>query len=516
MVPVGSSTNRWMAVLVQLSGNLHHTQAASESAGAMMFTIGAIHQVPAGRPMDIEPRTTIPTTEAVRPSTSPTGPRRRLLGGVAFAILGVLVLAGAFAGGALAERSGLLTVGATPPAPSDAPPSAPGTEATPDPADGTPGVDPSLPPLSEEEARALFQEAWDLVHERYVGRDELDERALAYGAIEGLTDAVGDRGHTGFETPTERELSNDALQGTYVGIGIYVDEHDDGIRVAGVIPRSPAAAAGLDVGDVIVGVNGRSIDDLSLSEGGRLIRGPEGTSVTLEVDPAGPPEPRDIRLTRASIDVPTVEWAMVPGTDVAHVRILQFSTGATDALEQALSAAKEAGARQVLLDLRGNPGGYVSEAVGVASQFLASGVVYQTEEADGRRTPAAVQPGGLWTEGPLVVLVDRSTASSAEIVASAIQDADRGTVVGEETFGTGTVVAEFALKDGSALRIGTVRWLTATGREIWHEGLEPDVPATLPEGVAPLSPSDVEELEPGEVDDMEDAILRRALDELQG
>lgn len=430
-------------------------------------------------------------------------------------VVSIALLLGGFVGGVLAERGGYLV--APPPSVAPSVPGLPSSSPTPGGSPGptvSPSAAPSLPPMSEEEALDLFRQAWDLIHEQYVGRDELDDRALAYGAIDGLTNAVGDTGHTGFETPIERETSNDALQGRYVGIGIYVDEDEDGIRVAGVIPRTPAARAGLRVGDVIIEVNGTSLDDLPLSEAARLIRGPEGTSLTIEVDPAGPPEPREIRLTRESIDVPTVEWAIVPGTDVAHVRILQFSSGAAEALGGALDAAKARGAGRVLLDLRGNPGGFVNEAVGVASQFLASGVVYQTEDADGKRTPAPVQPGGRWTHGPIVVLVDRSTASSAEIVASAIQDAGRATIVGEATFGTGTVLAEFPLKDGSALRIGTVRWLTASGRALWHEGLDPDIEATLPEGIAPLSPPEVEALSPDAIDDVEDVVLLRGLREL--
>jgi len=443
--------------------------------------------------------------------------RRRALPPAATALGAVVLLLVAFSGGVLAERAGLLTVAAGTPAPAapTAPPVAPTGAPDPSAAPGaSASAEPSLPPLSEEEAFRLVQQAWDLIHEQYVGRDELDERELAYGAIDGLADAVGDVGHTGFETPDERVTRNDALQGTYVGIGIYVDDHEDGIRVAGVIPRTPAARAGLGVGDVILAVNGTSLDDLSPAEAGRLIRGPEGTSLTLEVDPAGPPRPRPVRLTRQSIDVPTVEWAMVPGTDVAHVRVFQFSSGATEALKAALAGAREKGAGRVLLDLRGNPGGYVSEAVGVASQFLASGVVYQTEDAEGTRTPSNVEPGGLWTDRPVVVLVDRSTASSAEIVASAIQDADRGIVVGEPTFGTGTVLAEFPLEDGSALRIGTVRWLTADGREIWHLGLEPDVTATLPEGVSPISPTELEDLTAAEVREVDDVVFLRGLQEL--
>lgn len=398
------------------------------------------------------------------------------------------------------------------PAVSPAPSAAPSTPATDPSPPASAGPSPSAPADGDE--FALIEQAWQLLHEKYVGRADLDDRELAYGAIRGLTDAVGDTGHTSFQSPEELQASEDALEGEYVGIGTYVDEHDRGLRVAGVIPRSPAARAGLEVGDIILEVDGTSLEDLTIDQAGDLIRGPEGTSLTLEVDPVGPVESETVTLERASIVIPTVEWAIVPGSDIAHVKVLQFSAGATDRLKEALEAARERGARKALLDLRGNPGGYVSEANGVASQFLASGVVYLEEDADGKRTPSEVQPGGVWTDLPVVVLVDASTASSAEIVASALQDAGRATVVGERTFGTGTVLARFDLADGSALRIGTIRWLTPKGRAIWHEGVEPDVSAALPEGVAPLSPEEVGALTPTELGASVDGPLREALTRL--
>ena len=174
---------------------------------------------------------------------------------------------------------------------------------------------------------------------------------------------------------------------------------------------------------------------------------------------------------------------MIPGQDVAMIRLDQFSTGATKGIEDAITKAKDAGAKKIVLDLRGNPGGYVNEAIGVASQFVGDGIVYQSVDRSGVEKDVPVQPGGLATKIPLVVLADGNTASSAEIVTGAIQDADRGKVVGEKTFGTGTVLGRFNLSDGSALSIGVERWLTRDGRPIWHEGLEPDVKVALPDNV---------------------------------
>ncbi|HEX6868978.1 MAG TPA: S41 family peptidase, partial [Candidatus Limnocylindrales bacterium] len=158
------------------------------------------------------------------------------------------------------------------------------------------------------------------------------------------------------------------------------------------------------------------------------------------------------------------------------------------------------------------PGGYVNEAVGIASQFLREGVVYVERNAQGEKTPHEVTPDGVAYDLPLAVLVDGDTASSSEILSGALQDAGRATVVGETTYGTGTVLGEFVLSDGSALRIGTVEWLTPSGRRIWHEGIAPDVTVSLPEGAEPVDPSDLRSMTAAGVASMTDAPLAKALE----
>jgi carboxyl-terminal processing protease len=169
-----------------------------------------------------------------------------------------------------------------------------------------------------------------------------------------------------------------------------------------------------------------------------------------------------------------------------------------------------------VLDLRANPGGYVNEAVGIASQFVGEGTAYRSVERDGEEKEVPVEGGGLWTELPLAVLVDGETASSAEIVTGAIQDAKRGTVVGEQTFGTGTVLGRFDLADGSSLRIGVERWLTRSGRPIWREGLVPDVSVPLADDVALVWPDDLREMTAKELAASSDAQLLKALELLRG
>ena len=221
-------------------------------------------------------------------------------------------------------------------------------------------------------------------------------------------------------------------------------------------------------------------------------------------------------ITRRKFDLPLVSWAMAPGTTVAVIRLDQFATGATKGVQDAITKAKSAGATALVLDLRGNPGGYVSEAIGVTSQFVADGIVYQAIDASGEEKDSPVEPGGLATDIPLVVLADGGTASAAEIVTGAIQDAGRGKVVGEKTFGTGTVLGRFDLADGSSLRIGVERWLTRAGRPIWHEGLVPDVTVALAADAQPVGPDELRDMTAAQLAASSDAQLRKALQLAEG
>ena len=438
-----------------------------------------------------EPITPGPTT-APSVQTTPSAPTAAGQGGRA-ALIGSFVALALIATFSLGIGVGRLTLS----------PSA--LNGSPDPA--------SAPAPSAPTEFGLIKEAWDTIHQQYVAKDELDDQQLIYGAIEGLTQAVGDTGHTDFMTPEERAERNDALSGSYVGIGVRIDESDVGMpRIVSVFKGSPAEGAGLQPDDLIVAVDGRKTVDRPIDEVAGWVRGEAGTSVELTIRHGNDGAERTVPIVRADVPIEPVTWAMVPGTKTALVRLEQFSSGATDEMLKALQAAKDAGADRLVLDLRGNPGGYVNEAVGIASQFLASGIVYIERNAANERTEHPVTPGGIATDLPLVVVVDGDTASSSEIVSGAIQDAGRAKVVGETTFGTGTVLGEFSLSDGSALRIGTVEWLTPDGRRIWHEGIAPDVPVTMPEGVVPLSPDDVRALTPSEVAAMKDAQLAKALE----
>ena len=362
---------------------------------------------------------------------------------------------------------------------------------------------------------ALIEEAWRAIHDNYVDAANLDDRALSYAAIRGMTEAVGDAGHTSFLTAEEVKASDQSLSGTFVGIGVQLSGDDTRPTVGAVIPNTPAEEAGLRRNDRILAVDGRTTEGEAIDQTVARVRGPEGEPVTLTIGRTGVAD-FDVTIVRRRFDLPLVSWAMVPGRQVALIRLDQFATGATKALKEAIIAARDAGATALVLDLRDNPGGYVTEAIGVTSQFLSEGLVYQAIDASGKQKDGKVEEGGVATDIPLVVLANGETASSGEIVTGAIQDAGRAQVVGEKTFGTGTVLGRFDLADGSSLRIGVERWLTRAGRPIWHEGLDPDVPVALAETAAPLRPEELLDMTAAGLSASQDDQLLRALELLLG
>jgi carboxyl-terminal processing protease len=357
---------------------------------------------------------------------------------------------------------------------------------------------------------SLLDQAYALLRANYVDPAGLDTTTLVQGAIRGLMDAVNDPGHTGYLTPQEVAARDASLAGTFVGVGAVLDIRNNATTVVRVLPNSPAEKAGLKSGEVILKVDGTPVAGLAIEQVVVKVRGPVGTPVTLDLQELDGSE-RTLTIIRAQIDLPLVSWALAPGSHDAVIRLESFSTGAAKALVDAIKAAKAAGAVGIVLDLRANPGGYVNEAIDVASQFLASGVVYISQDRSGRQVPHEVAGGGIATTIPLVLLVNGQTASSAEIVTGAIKDAGRATIVGETTYGTGTVVGTYPLADGSAVTIGTERWLTPKGHAIWREGLTPDQTVALAQGVNFLVPDDFSTLGSGGIAGSSDAQLQAAL-----
>lgn len=363
------------------------------------------------------------------------------------------------------------------------------------------------------ESVALYAEALETVDEDYVGQEDIDPKKQTYGAIEGMIETLEDEGHTRFLSPEEIEQSRQGLSSTYVGVGIKLNDKDGEVVVTSPIDDSPAEDAGIESGDVLVAVDGESVQGENIKEIGDKVRGPEGTEVGLTM--LRDEEERDFNVERAELEVSAASWSLIPGTDVAHLRLTSFSENSAEKLAEATAEARAAGAERFVLDLRDNSGGLVSQAEDVAAQFLPAGsTVFIRKEADAEQEATYVPDGNEPLDAPLAVLVNEGSASSAEIVAGALRDNERARVVGETTFGTGTVLDEYSLSDGSAILLGIAEWLTPSGDFIRESGIEPDVEVTLKEGQEPHTPEESTDLSKEEVFD-QDAQLERAFAVLQ-
>jgi carboxyl-terminal processing protease len=370
--------------------------------------------------------------------------------------------------------------------------------------------------LDEEDRKSLtlYAEALDTVRNNYVDQRDIDPKKETYGAIRGMLETLGDDGHTRFLTPEERKQNDQSLSGTYVGIGVQLETKNGEVVVAAPIDGSPAEKAGISSDDVLVAVDGESVKGDDVSEVVQKVKGPEGTRVELTVRHEG--EKRRYDLQRAEIDSPVASWALIPGTHVAIVLLSSFSDDSAQELRNSFEEAKAAGARRFILDLRNNPGGRLDQAVEIAGFFLEpESVVYIRKDASGEREEITVEGDPESTDAPLAVLVNQDSASSAEILAGALRDNGRAPVVGETTFGTGTVLTEFVLRDGSSILLGVAEWLTPDGDFIRETGITPDVRVPLAEGAEPITPDEARDLSRDEILGR-DAQLRTAYEKLKG
>lgn len=360
----------------------------------------------------------------------------------------------------------------------------------------------------------VFWQVWNIAHRHFVDQEALDDTRLTYGAINGLIRALGDEGHTRFLTPEEVSQQRTNISGKFSGIGARVGLEDGLPVIIAPFDGSPAQQSGVKAGDIIIEVDGQDVTGLSLSDTVERIRGEIGSTVVLTVFRPDVNESLEISIVRDEIKVPAASWAMAPGTNVALIRLSQFNANLNDNIQEVVKEAKAAGATQFVLDVRNNPGGLLEQAVKVTSQFLKDGNVLLQEDADGNREAFAVIEGGVATDIPVAVLINRGSASSAEIFAGAIQDHNRGTVIGETSFGTGTVLRPFELDDGSALLLGTSQWLTPNGRLIRKQGIEPDITVELPVGTDLIAPLELEELSVADLLSSDDTQLLKALEVL--
>ncbi len=374
---------------------------------------------------------------------------------------------------------------------------------------------PDTVPADAASGFRLMAEAWNTIQRHYVDRTALVPTRLTYGAIRGMVDALGDTGHSRFLTPEMVRNERGLIEGAFEGVGAELQMEHNQVVIVAPFDDSPAQRAGLRPGDIILKVNRAPVAGLALDHVVRRITGPAGTTVQLTIMTPSLARTRDVELVRRRITLHNVTWHRLPGTRVAHVRIASFSKGVSEDLEKALKEIHHERLGGLILDLRNDPGGLFDEAVHTASQFLASGDVLLERDTTGEVTPVPVRGGGVALRIPLVVLINNGTASAAEIVAGALKDGRRATLVGETTFGTGTLLKPFSLSDGSAILLASKEWLTPAGHLIWHKGISPDVAVSLSPDVSVLIPETERGMTPADLRSSADAQLLRALDLVQ-
>ena len=324
-----------------------------------------------------------------------------------------------------------------------------------------------------------FWETWNLLHDDFVNQP-LDDVALMQGALNGMIATLDDQ-HTSYMTPEQFSTLNEDLSGQFEGIGASLekDEDDGSFIIISVFDNSPAQQAGLLPDDRLIAVGGEDIRDLDAAALISWVRGPAGTPVVLTVRRSGVQGTIDITVVRGVIQLDDVNWKIV-GDDIGYLRLTQFSTSSHDNLRTSLQEGLAQNPSGLVLDMRGNPGGLLNSAIDIASEFVASGAVLIEQRGDGNERIYRSNEQGLATEIPLVVLVDGGSASASELVAAAIQDYERGIILGETTFGKGTIQSWSGLSDGGGVRIPFARWLSPQGRWIHEVGLQPDVYIYVP------------------------------------
>ncbi len=325
----------------------------------------------------------------------------------------------------------------------------------------------------------LLWEVWEIVQEDFDGQLPPEDE-LTYAVIRGLLESLDDE-YTRFTPPEAAELVRERMEGTFEGIGAFVRENDEGLtEIVRPMDGQPADQAGLQSGDVVIGVDGESVTDRTLDEVIALIRGPEGTDVTLTIRREGV-EPFDVTITRAFIEIPIVESEMLE-EGVAYVHLTSFSANAEEQLAGALEELLAQNPEGLILDLRDNPGGFLDQSIAVADLFLPEGVVlYERSRTQDIDEVYRSETGGIAEEIPLVVLINQGSASASEIVAGAIRDQDRGVLIGETTFGKGSVQLTHTLSDGSELRVTIARWYLPSEQSIDGNGIAPDIEVETPE-----------------------------------
>lgn len=322
----------------------------------------------------------------------------------------------------------------------------------------------------------IFWDAWKTVTDKYVGRKTIDPQKMVYGAVEGMVASLKDP-YTSFFTPDQSKMLEDDINGSFTGIGAEIGFKKGILTVIAPLKDSPAKKAGLQASDKILKIDGVSTGELALEAAVTKIRGERGTKVVLNILREGFTEPRDFSITRDTITVPLVELRMERG-GIAYIQLFNFLGDVDSEFQKVARQATAQGAKKVVLDLRNNAGGFLDSAIETASFFIPEGEVVAIEDfgnTGDTRNEFRSKGYRYFQKMPVVVLIDGGSASAAEIVAGALKDARHVPLVGEKTFGKGSVQEVVNLSNGTSIKITVAKWLTPSGASIHEQGIEPTI-----------------------------------------
>ncbi|MDO8570686.1 MAG: S41 family peptidase [Candidatus Daviesbacteria bacterium] len=337
----------------------------------------------------------------------------------------------------------------------------------------------------------LFWQTWNLLSLKYINNKSIDPQKLYYGAIQGMVAAVGDP-YTVFLPPEAQKSTKEQLGGAFNGVGIQLGYNKDKrLVVIAPLKDTPADKAGVKAGDLIIEINAKDTANLSLPEAVSLIRGQKGTSVKLALYRENESKPRDVTLVRDTIVVKTVEYSLKTtksGKNIALIRVSSFGEKTKSEWDAIITEILAQNPQGIIIDVRNNPGGFLDASVYLASEFLNGGKVVMQEDGQGTKQDLQVTRTGQMLTIPLVILINKGSASASEILAGAIQDRKRGTLIGDQSFGKGTIQSSEDLPENTGIHITTAKWLTPLGRWIHDVGLTPDMKVEIPTDWTPAKP----------------------------
>jgi carboxyl-terminal processing protease len=366
----------------------------------------------------------------------------------------------------------------------------------------------SSPPANSQYDYSILNDIVSILDRDYVKPDNLDPQTLYEAAINGLLNSLNDSGTYYLDPQTYK--ATDPPSGTFEGIGATISQQGNDIVVVSPIKNTPAEAAGIKAGDIILAVDGESTKGWNTEKTVAKIRGPKGTQVTIRVRHADTQQEEELTITRAPIQVESVSTEAPPQgmtnsagqvvNGIGYIRIREFTARTPQELQDAINQVQSNGAKAIVLDLRGNPGGLLNAVISVADMFLDKGTIVTQRNKDGREQSYTAKPG-VATNLPVVILQNKFSASASEVLAAALHDNGRATIVGDVSFGKATVNIARELKDGGVMFVSIAQWLTPNGSLIDKAGIQPDVS---------VIPTD------SDIDQRKDPQLTKAVDILQG